>query len=157
MHVCKKKGNKSMKKQKTSALKKTLVFNRQFLLFLMVFLACLSFSISFFESGEIDIGIGLLIVGLFISIGVFTSPLYFAFSKEELTVVWLFQNKRIIPWYSVKSVIELKWGEVNRDFPKYEIIYHLNYKGHVVSKQFDIPRNRRTKALIEKYVKHKIV
>jgi len=155
--VIEKKGSEMMTKPKNNLIEKTLVFNRQIFIFLAAFVVCLSFSIDFFKSGDIEIGVVLLIIALAMSLGVFFSPLYFVFTKEELTAIWLFQHRRVIPWYAVKSIIELKWGEVYKDLPKYELIYHLNYKGHIISKQFDIPRNKRTKQMIEKYAKHKIV
>lgn len=146
-----------MTKQSRKPVEKTCVFNRQILIFFAAFVISLSFSIGFFKSGDIEIGVVLLIIALTISLGVFFSPLYFVFTKEDLTAIWLFQHKRVIPWYAVKSIIELKWGEVYKNLPKYELIYHLNYKGHTISKQFDVPRNKRTKQLMEKYAKHKIV
>ena len=44
-----------------------------------------------------------------------------------------------------------------KDLPKYEIVYRENYKGEIVIKNIDLPRNRKTKLLIEKYAKHKLV
>ena len=139
------------------AIEKTIIFNRRILIFVFVFIILLAFSISLFKSVDKGLGISLFIVSIFISLGIFLSPLYFVFTENEITVIWLFQYKRVIPWSAIKSIIELKWGEVHRDLPKYELIYHLNYKGYIVSKQFDIPRNKRTKKMIEKYAKYKIV
>ena len=146
-----------MKKQKSKPIEKTIIFNRRILLFVITFIIFLCFSISLLKSEDVELGIPLLVVSIFISLGIFLSPLYFVFTKNEITVIWLFQYKRIIPWRSIKSIIELKWGEVYKDLPKYELIYHLNHKGHIISKQFDVPRNKRTKQMIEKYAKHKIV
>lgn len=138
-------------------IEKTVIFNRRILLFVVAFVAFLCLSISFFNSGDKEIGIALLVVSALISLGIFFTPLYFIFTKNEITIIWLFQYKRVIPWSAVKSIIELKWGEVYRDLPKYELIYHLNHKGYIVSKQFDIPRNKKTKKVIERYAKYKII
>ena len=138
-------------------IEKTVIFNRRILLFIFAFVMFLCFSISFFKSGDKEIGIALLVISVLISFGIFFSPLCFVFTKNEITIIWFFQYKRIISWNSIKSIIELKWGEVHRDLPKYELIYHLNYKGYIVSKQFDIPRNKKTKKVIERYAKYKIV
>ena len=134
-----------MKKQKSKPIEKTIIFNRRILFFVITFIIFLCFSISLLKSEDVELGVLLLVVSIFISLGIFLSPLYFVFTKNEITVIWLFQYKRIIPWSSIKSIIELKWGEVHRDLPKYELIYHLNYKGYIVSKQFDIPRNKKRK------------
>ena len=146
-----------MKKQKSKPIEKTIIFNRRILFFVITFIIFFCFSISLLKSEYVELGILLLVVSIFISLGIFLSPLYFVFTKNEITVIWLFQYKRIIPWSSIKSIIELKWGEVHRDLPKYELIYHLNYKGYIVSKQFDIPRNKKTKRMFEKYARYKIV
>ena len=146
-----------MKKHKSKPIEKTIIFNRRILLFVITFIIFLCFSISLLKSEDVELGVLLLAVSIFISLGIFLSPLYFVFTKNEITVIWLFQYKRIIPWSSIKSIIELKWGEVHRDLPKYELIYHLNYKGYIVSKQFDIPINKRTKRMFEKYARYKIV
>ena len=138
-------------------IEKTVIFNRRILLFIFAFVMFLCFSISFFKSGDKEIGIALLVISVLISLGIFFTPLYFIFTKNEITITWLFQYKRVIPWSTIKSIIELRWGEVHRDLPKYELIYHLNYKGYIVSKQFDIPRNKKTKKVIERYAKYKIV
>ena len=146
-----------MKKHESKPIEKTIIFNRRILFFVIVFITFLCFSISLLKSKDVELGVLLLVVSIFISLGIFLSPLYFVFTENEITVIWLFQYKRIIPWSSIKSIIELKWGEVHRDLPKYELIYHLNYKGYIVSKQFDIPRNKRTKRMFEKYARYKIV
>ena len=117
----------------------------------------LCFSVSLLRSEDVGSGIALLVISIFISLGIFLSPLYFVFTKNEITVNWLFQHKRTILWSSIKSIIELKWGEAHRDLPKYELIYHLNYKGRIVTKYFSIPRNKKTKRVLEKYAKYKIV
>jgi len=137
-------------------IERTVVFNRRILLFLLAFVMFLWFSISFLKSGDTELGIVLLVGSVLFLLGIFFTPLYIIFTKKEITVIWLFQYKRVIPWNSIKSIIELKWGEVHRDLPKYELIYHLNYKGYIVSKQFDIPRNGKIKKIIEKYAKEKI-
>ncbi|MBR3894228.1 MAG: hypothetical protein IKJ35_03665 [Clostridia bacterium] len=146
-----------MAKQKSKRIEKTVIFNRGILLFVIVFIALLWFSISLFKAGDKELGGVLLGVSVFISLGIFFTPLCFVFTKNEITVIWLFQYKRIIPWNAIKSIIELKWGGTYKDLPRYELIYHLNYKGLTISKQFDIPKNKKTKKVIEQYAKYKIV
>ena len=146
-----------MAKPKSKQTKQHVVFNRRILIFLFASVALLGFSIHFFRSQDKELGFTLLTIALFLSLGVFLTPLFFIFNKENVTVVWLFQNKRKIPWNAVGRIIAFKWGEVHRDLPKYEILYHLNYKGCIVTKQFDIPKTKKTEKLLEAYAKSKIV
>ena len=134
-------------------IEKTVIFNRRILIFIAIFILPLCF----FRSVDKEFAFVLFLLSFLALICIFFTPLYFVFTKKEITVIWIFQYKRAIPWASIKSIIELKWGEVHRDLPKYEIIYHLNYKGYIVSKDFDIPKNKRTKKMMEKYAKYKIV
>lgn len=138
-------------------VERQIVFNRRILICFFGFALFLLPSISCFQSRDTDLGFFLLAISLLFFALIFLSPLYFVFTKTEITVIWLLQYKRVIPWRAIKSVIELKWGVVHRDLPKYELLYHLNYKGYVVTKEFDIPRNKRTKKLFEKYAKAKII
>jgi hypothetical protein len=134
-------------------IEKTVIFNRRILILIAIFILPLCF----FRSVDKEFAFVLFLLSFFALICIFFTPLYFVFTKKEITVIWIFQYKRTIPWASIKSIIELKWGEVHRDLPKYEIIYHLNYKGYIVPKEFDIPKNKRTKKMMEKYAKYKIV
>ena len=134
-------------------IEKTVIFNRRILILIAIFILPLCF----FRSVDKEIAFVLFLLSFLALICIFFTPLYFVFTKKEITVIWIFQYKRTIPWASIKNIIELKWGEVHRDLPKYEIIYHLNYKGYIVSKDFDIPKNKRTKKMMEKYAKYKIV
>ena len=134
-------------------IEKTVIFNRRILIFIAIFILPLCF----FRSVDKEFAFVLFLLSFLALICIFFTPLYFVFTKKEITVIWIFQYKRTIPWASIKNIIELKWGEVHRDLPKYEIIYHLNYKGYIVSKDFDIPKNKRTKKMMEKYAKYKIV
>ena len=134
-------------------IEKTVIFNRRILILIAFFILPLCF----FRSVDKEFAFVLFSLSFLALICIFFTPLYFVFTKKEITVIWIFQYKRTIPWASIKSIIELKWGAVNRDLPKYEIIYQLNYKGYIVSKNFDIPKNKRTKKMMEKYAKYKIV
>ena len=148
---------KAVEKIKRKITEKTIIFNWRILIFLLVFVALICFSVYFFGSGEKGLGFTLIFIALFISLGLFLTPLYFVFAKNEITVFWLIPYKRVITWQSVKRIIEFKWGEVYKDLPKYELVYQISYKGTTVVKIFDIPKNRRTKKAIEKHAKYKII
>ncbi len=136
---------------------KTLIFNRRILLFLFSFILLLCFSISFFKDSDTELGMVLLIASLLVCVGIFTFPIYFIFTKNEMTAVWLVGYKKIISYTSIKNIIEIKWGQAYKNLPHYQLIYNYNHNGRIIIKQFDIPRNRKTKKMIEKYVKYKII
>lgn len=136
---------------------KTLIFNKQILLFLFFFVLLLCFSVSFFKESDTELGTVLLIASLFVCVGIFTTPLYFVFTKNEITGKYLVGYKKVISWGSVKNIIEIKWGQAYKALPHYQLIYNYNHNGRMIIKQFDIPKNRKTKAVIEKYAKYKII
>ena len=99
----------------------------------------------------------LLVGAVLVSLGIFLSPLYFLFSSKSLTAVWLLPFRKTIYWSSVNNIIEYKLFSAVDDLAHYEIMYHYNYKGTQMIRQFDLPRNKRTRKFVEKYAKYKIV
>jgi hypothetical protein len=99
----------------------------------------------------------LLIASLFVCVGIFTTPVYFVFTKNEIMGKYLVGYKKVISWGSVKNIIEIKWGQAYKALSHYQLIYNYNHNGRMIIKQFDIPKNRKTKAVIEKYAKYKII
>ncbi len=135
---------------------KTWIFNRRILLFFLAFVLFFYFSIVFFSSEDRDLGIVFLVISLFVLLGIFLTPLYFVFNKKELKVIWLTLHTKTIPYREINAIIEKRWGETYKDLPKYEVIYLMPYKGRVITQQFDIPRNRKTKRVMERYLQSKI-
>lgn len=133
------------------------VLDRNFLLFVIFSAVMLSLSLWFFLKRETDMAFFLLVIGVAGLLGVLLMPFYYVFSPQKLTVVWLLPFKKTIPWGAVNGIVEYKLFETVKDLPKYEIIYRQNYKGETVVKTIELPRNRKTKLLIEKYAKHRLV
>lgn len=142
------------KKKQTEQYK---VFNREIVLFSSMFIVLLTVSISCFLTNETDIALFLLAGAILVSLGVFLSPLYFVFSSKSLTAVWLLSFKKTIHWSSVNNIIENKLFSAIDDSAHYEIMYLYNYKGKQMIRRFDLPRNKKTRKLVEKYAKYKIV
>ena len=132
------------------------IFNRRILLFFLAFLLFIYISIDFFSSGDRKLGITFLVISWFVLLVLILSPIYFVFTKKEIKVVWLILQTKVITYNEIKSIVEKRWGETYKDFPKYEVLYLTKYKGRSITKQLDIPRNKKTKTMMEKYVKHKI-
>lgn len=62
---------------------KALIFNEQIFLFLFFFVLLLCFSVSFFKESDTELGTVLLIASLLVCVGIFTTPLYFVFTKKR--------------------------------------------------------------------------
>ena len=133
------------------------VFNRQIILVLSLFIVLLIFSINCFLTNEIDFALLLLIGAILVFLISFSFPLYFVFSPKSITVVWLLPFKKTIHWSSINNIHENKWFSSIDHLPNYSIMYVYNHKGNQIIKEFDIPRNKRTKKFIEKYAKYKII
>lgn len=124
---------------------KTLIFNKQILLFLFFFVLLLCFSVSFFKESDTELGTVLLIASLFVCVGIFTTPLYFVFTKNEIMGKYIFGYKNVISWGSVKNIIEIKWGQAYKALPHYQLIYNYNHNGRMIIKQFDIRKIEKQK------------
>ena len=134
------------------------VFNRHIFIFISLFVTLLILSITCFLTSETNIALLLLIGAVLISLGIFLSPLYFVFSPKTLTVVWLLPFKRSIHWSEISKIIECKLFSTAIDgLSLYEIMYAYSYKGEQTVRQLDLPRNKQTRILVEKYAKRKIV
>ena len=133
------------------------VFNRQIILFSGLFIVLLISSISCVLINETDIALFLLAGSILVSLGIFLSPLYFVFSSKSLTAVWLVSFKKTIHWSSINNIIEYSLFSDIDNLAHYEIMYRYNYKGKQIIRQFDLPRNKKTRKLVKKYAKYKIV
>ena len=135
---------------------KAWIFNRRIILFFLALVLFLYFSIECFSSEDRELGITFLVISLLVLLGIFLTPLYFVFNKKEIKVIWLTLHTKTILYREINAIIEKRWGETYKDLPKYEVIYLMPYKGRVISKQIDIPRNRKTKRVMERYLQSKI-
>ena len=133
------------------------VLNRHFILFVSLVAVLLILSVACFSANETDVALFLLISAVAVSLGIFLSPIYFVFSSKSLTAVWLLPFKRTIHWSSVNTIIECKLFSAVDDLAHYEIMYLCRDKGQQTIRQLDLPRNKRTRKLMERYAGHKIV
>lgn len=133
------------------------VLNRHVILFFGLFAVLLALSVACFLANETDVALFLLASAVLVSLVVFLSPLYFVFSSKSLTAVWLLSFKRTIHWSSVNTIIECKLFSAVDDLAHYEIMYLCRDKGKQAIRQLDLPRNKKTRKLVETYAKHKIV
>ena len=94
------------------------------------------------------------ILSVITAIGVLVCPVSFVFDEKKLTAVFL-TRKQVILYSQVLSVMSCGLFESYDNLPKYEIIYVHKYKGRSVTKVIDIPKNKKTKRIFEKYLGHK--
>ncbi|MBP3391353.1 MAG: hypothetical protein J6L76_01025 [Clostridia bacterium] len=137
--------------------KKHIAINTHLILCVVLFIVFLGLSISC--AIESDIGLSIMFA-LFILLPLFVfgiSPLYFVFSDECIEIIYNFGQKEIIKWSDIRN-ISLMGSLIGAGggLPHYNIAYPQKEKRlfFVVG---EIQKTRKTKKLIEKYYKKKIV
>ncbi|MBR3878536.1 MAG: hypothetical protein IKJ24_00295 [Clostridia bacterium] len=88
-------------------------------------------------------------------VGCFVCPIHYFFDEKKITVVFL-TRKQVILYSSIIKVICVGIFESFDNLPKYEIIYSLKYKGRSIVKNTDVPKSKKSKQIIEKYLYKKI-
>ena len=138
--------------------KRYIAFNTHLILCVFLFVVFLGLSISSAIIKEIGLSVGFAI---FILVPVFVfafSPLYFIFSDEYIEIVYNFGQREKIEWSDVRNISLIgSWlNGVGFGFPRYHIAYPQKEKRlfFVLS---EINKTRKTKKLIMKYYKKKIV
>ena len=105
---------------------------------------------------DVDIALFTAILSMLIAIGIFVCPIYFLFDTKKITIKCLVY-KKVIHYGSITSIIESKFFQSYDNFPKYEIMYLMKYRGESVIRQFNLPRNRAIKKMVDAYLKSKII
>ncbi len=133
------------------------VFNSHSILYGLLCLVLLATSIALFGSKDTEFAAVLLVCSLAAAFLFFMTPVRFVFSEKKLVIVWLLPIRKTIFWNSVINIIESRtWSSVD-NISKYEIMYLVSRNKDTTVKQFDLPRNKKTKMLIEKYSGKRIV
>ncbi len=135
--------------------KKHIAFNTHLILCFALFIVFLGLCIG--SAIENEIGLSIMFA-IFILLPLFVfavSPLYYTFSDECIEIIYNFGQKEIIKWNEIRS-ISLLGSWIGSGLPHYVIAYPRKEKGlfFVVG---EIQKTRKTKKLIEKYYKKKIV
>ena len=145
-----------MKKIKNSRNAIHKIYNKQFFIFPIVSAVLLFSAIICAFTDDIDIALFTAILSILIAIGIFVCPIYFLFDSKKITMKCLVY-KKVIHYSSITSIIESKIFQSYDNFPKYEIMYLMKYRGESVIRQFNLPRNREIKKMVDAYLKSKIV
>ena len=137
--------------------KKHIALNTHLILCLFLFIVFIGLSISCALEKEIGLSI---MFGIFVLLPIFVfaiSPLYFVFSDECVQIIYNFGQKEKIKWSDIRNISLMgSWIGVGGGLPHYNIAYPKKEKRlfFVVG---EIQKTRKTKKLIEKYYKKKIV
>ncbi len=137
--------------------KKHIVLNTHLILCLFLFIVFIGLSISCALKKEIGLSI---MFGIFVLLPIFVfaiSPLYFVFSNECVQIIYNFGQKEKIKWSDIRNISLMgSWIGAGGGLPHYNIAYPKKEKRlfFVVG---EIQKTRKTKKLIEKYYKKKIV
>ena len=132
------------------------IYNKQFFIFPTVSVILLFSSLLCAFTDDVDIALFTAILSVLIAIGIFVCPIYFVFDSKKIIIKCLI-CKKIIYYSAIANIIESKWFQSYENVPKYEIMYLMKYKGESVIRQFNLPRNREIKKMVDAYLKSKIV
>ena len=137
--------------------KKDVAINTQLLFFLVLVIVFVGLSICWLTEEGIGLGILFGVFGLLLLLISLISPMYFVFSDEGVEIVYHFRQKEYIKWSDIRS-ITVRGGYFTKGdgLPCYDIAYPVKEKRpfFVVG---EIQKTRKTKKLIEKYYKKKII
>ena len=132
------------------------IYNKQFWLFPIVSAILLFSAILCAFTDGTEIALFTAILSALIAIGILFCPIYFVFDSKKIIIKCLI-CKKIIYYSAITNIIESKWFQSYENVPKYEIMYLMKYKGESVIRQFNLPRNREIKKMVDAYLKSKIV
>ena len=133
------------------------VFNFHSILYGLLCLILLAISFALFGSKDKELAIAFLVCSLAAAFLFFMTPVSFVFSEKKLVIIWLLPIRKTVFWSSVINIVESRaWSSVD-NLSKYDITYLVSRNKDTTVKQLELPRNKKTKMLIEKYSKKRIV
>ena len=136
--------------------KKRIAFNTHLILCFVLSIVFLGLSISCAVEKEIGLSI-MFAVFILLPVFVFTiSPLYFVFSDESIEIIYNFGQREIIRRNDIRNISLMGSWIGAGGLPRYVIAYPRKEKRlfFIVG---EINKTRKTKKLIMKYYKNKIV
>jgi len=132
-------------------------FNTQLFFVIALFAIFLVLSICAAIEREIGLSIGFAIATLLPIFVFLISPLYTAFSDEEIEIVYIMGQREIIKWRNIRSIrLNGAWISRGGGFPHYEVAYPTNAK-RAFFVRGEIPKTRKTKKYIKMYYKKDII
>lgn len=137
--------------------KKHIAFNTHLILWLVMILVFFGLSVGFAIESEVGLCIASAIVALVPAFVCVTSPLYFIFNDKCVEIVYNLGQREQIKWSEVRYITLLgSWIGSGDGLPHFVVAYPQMEK-RVFFVRGEIPKTRKTKKLIKKYYKKKIV
>ncbi len=150
-----KKQRKSEKGIKGASTETHTAFNTQLFFVIVMFLIFASIAYCCFKSREIGFAIGFCIATLLPIFVFLTSPLYMVFSYKEIKIVYVMGQTEIIRSTDIRSITSFGGFSRYEPFPYYEIVYPKTNKYFFINGE--IPKTLKTRRLIKKYYKYKLL
>ena len=142
-----------MKKTNEEKLKKYRALNTHIILGLFLFVSLSVLAVFGFIEKENGLAIGLSIFAAISISPLLFTPIYYIFTKKDVTIVYLFGIKEKIEWWETKSVTEEGSYFGGNGLPHYHISYPKRKKRPFFVTG-EITKTRRTKKLLKKlYIK----
>ena len=139
------------------AKQKHYAFNTQLFFVIAFFIIFLVLSICAAIEREVGLSIGFAVATLLPVFVFLISPLYIAFSDEEIEIVYIMGQREIIKWRNIRCIyFNSSWVSRGGGFPHYEVAYPTNVK-RAFFVRGEIPKTRKAKKYIKMYYKKEIV
>ena len=133
--------------------KKQIAINTHLWVPIVLFTVFMNMSIACIRENKIVLTVGFLIATLIPIFSFLISPVYYTFSEESITITYLFGQKEVIKWNSIRSItLYGSWISRGGGTPHYHIVYPTNKK-RAFFVNGEISKTRKTKRLIKKYYK----
>lgn len=136
---------------------KHMAFNTHLILYLLAIILFLRLSIYFAIEQEIDLSVFFAIV-LLLPIFVFlTSPLYIVFSDMHVEIVYNFGLREKIKWSDIRNILLMGSWVLSGGGPPHYVIAYQRVEKRLFFVNGEIPKTRKTKRLLKKYYKKRIL
>ena len=131
-------------------------FNTQLFLTILLFVIFGVLSICSAVEHEIGSSIGFAVATLLPIFVFLTSPLYIAFSDEEIEIIYVMGQRESVQWNNIRSIYSRgSWISRGGGLPRYVIVYPTQEK-RVFFVCGNIPKTRKTKEYINQYYRKDI-
>lgn len=139
--------------EKTEKLKKYRALNTHIILWLFLFVSLSILAVLCIIEKEKGLAVAFSIFAIISISPLLLTPIYYVFTKKDITIVYLFGIKEKIEWWETKSITEEGSWLGGNGLPHYHIAYPKKKKRPFFVTG-EIVKTRRTKKLLKKlYIK----
>ena len=144
-------------KSSEKAIKKTIAFNPNYIIWLLGFGFTL-WGNFYFYSLENKISWLLVVFLIIFLLALFADAVYYIFTKEEIYFVHFWGYKGRLPWFYVSSITKHNfWDSFGfRELMGYEVYYDQPYKGRLIRKTLILALTPKVKKCLNKFYRGEI-